>query len=164
MQKFMEKVNNAKAEYSKQRAYLEGKIEYRRRQIERLEKRLDNLVFPHYHDALKEIGEYICEQTGYDYEILGPFGLRSQSSLWIVDKTKDKREEFGKYIIWSISVIPNYDEDNVQYLTYDTGKKVGGYHPNSLGAMNGFDNIEEMLPDTIDEIFELMKSLKEKEI
>ena len=36
----------------------------------------------------KEICKYICERTGYDYEILGPFGLRAQSSLWIVDKTK----------------------------------------------------------------------------
>lgn len=163
MQEFMEIFNNAKSEYSKQRKYLEDRIEYRRRQIERLEKKLNKLVCPCWHDALKEIGEYICKQTGYGYEILGPFGLRANSSLWIVDKTRDRRYEFDKYIIWSISVCPHYD-DNKMYLTYDTGRKQGNYNPNSLGAMNGFDNVEEVLPDTIEEVWELMKSLKEKEI
>lgn len=162
MQKFMVKINDAKAEYRKQRDYLEERIELRQKQIERLEKRREKLICPHYHDALKEIGEYICERTGYDYEILGPFGLRAQSSLWIVDETKD-RKSLNEYIVWSISVCPHYDGDN-QYLTYDTGKKMGAYHPNSLGAMNGFDNVEEILPDTVEEVWELMKSLKEKEI
>lgn len=163
MQEFMENFNNAKSEYNKQRDYLEDRIEYRRRQIERLEKKVDKLAYPHWHDALKEIGEYICKQTGYDYEILGPFGLRANTSLWIVDKTKDRRDEFDKYIIWRLSVCPHYAENNM-YLTYDTGRKQGNYNQNSLGAMNGFDNVEEVLPDTIEEVWELMKSLKEKEI
>lgn len=163
MQKFMEKFNNETAEYRKQRVYLEERIEYRNRQIERLQKRIDNLNRPHWHDVLNDIGEYICGQTGYDYEILGPFGMRAESSLWIVDKTKDRRNALSQYIIWSISVCPHFNDDGM-YLTYDTGKKTGDYHPNSIGALNGFDNIEEMLPDTIEQVFELMKTLKEKEM
>lgn len=164
MQKFMTKVNEAKVEYYKQKEYLENRIELRQQQIERLQKRRDKLVCPHYHDALKEISKYICERTGYDYEILGPFGLRAQSSLWIVDKTKS-RKDLSAYIIWSLSVSPHYEDNgHTQYLTYDTGKKQGNYHPNSLGALNGFDNVEDILPDTIEEVWELMKSLKEKEI
>ena len=120
-------------------------------------------MYPHFHDALKEIGEYICERTGYDYEILGPFGLRNESGLWIVDKTKD-RKELSDYIVWSLHVSPRYENDgHMQYLTYDTGKRQGNYHPNSLGALNGFDKVEEMLPDTIEEVWELMKNLKEAE-
>ncbi len=161
MQEFMTKVNEGKVEYRKQRDYLAKRIEMRRQQIERLEKRVDKLVNPHYHNALKEIGEYICDRTGYDYEILGPFGLRCNSSLWIIDKTKD-RNNLSEYIVWSISVCPKYKDDD-EYLTYDTGKKKGYYHPDSIGALNGFDNIEEVLPDTIEEVWELMKQLKERE-
>lgn len=164
MQEFMTKVNEAKVEYYRQKEYLENRIEFRQQQIERLEKRRDKLVYPHYHDALKEIGEYICNITGYDYEILGPFGLRAESSLWIVDKTTD-RKDLNEYVVWSLSVSPRYEDNGyTQYLTYDTYKKKGQYHPNSLGALNGFDKVEEVLPDTIEEVWELMKSLKEKEI
>ena len=164
MQEFMVKVNEAKVEYYKQQEYLENRIEFRQQQIKRLEKRKNQLIYPHYHEALKEIGKYICEKTGYDYEILGPFGLRRQSSLWIVDKTKD-RENLNTYIIWSLSVCPHSSDDNhTQFLTYDTGKKQGKYHPNSLGALNGYDNVEDVLPDTIEEVWEIMKSLKSKEM
>lgn len=162
MQKFMVKVNEGKAEYRKKRQYLECRIAFREQQIRRLEKKLDKLDNPHYHDALKEIGEYICERTGYDYEILGPFGMRASSSLWIVDKTKD-RKELMDYVVWSITVCSHYDEDDNVYLTYDTGKKKGNYDPMSIGALNGFDNVEEILPDTIDEVWEIMKSKKEEE-
>lgn len=161
MQEFMIKVNEGKAEYRKQRDYLEERIEMRRQQIVRLEKRIDKLVSPHYHDALNEIGKYICERTGYNYEILGPFGMRASSSLWIVDKNKD-RKDLMDYVVYSISVCPKYDGDNV-YLTYDTGEKKGNYDPMSIGALNGFDNVEEVLPDTIEEVWELMKKLKERE-
>ena len=164
MQEFMIKLNEEKIKYYEQKEYLESRIAFRLKQIERLEKRRDKLVYPHYHDALKEIGEYICERTGYDYEILGPFGLRAESSLWIVDKTKD-RKDLDTYVVWSLSVCPHFQNDgHTQYLTYDTYKKRGNYHPNSIGAMNGFDNIEEILPDTIEEVWELMKSLKTKEM
>lgn len=163
MQEFMIKVNKAKTEYYKQKEYLENRIEFRQQQISRLEKRRDKLIYPHFHEALKEIGEYICERTGYDYEILGPFGLRCESGLWIVDKTKD-RKELSDYIVWSLSVCPHHEEDyRVQYLTYDTGRKKEGYQKGSLGYANGFDNIEEVLPDTIEEVWELMKRLKERE-
>ena len=39
MQEFMVKVNEAKVEYYKQKEYLEDRIEFRRQQIERLEKK-----------------------------------------------------------------------------------------------------------------------------
>ena len=164
MQEFMTKVNEEKIEYYKQKEYLENRIEFRRQQIERLKKRIDKLVYPHYHNALEEIGKYICERTGYGYEILGPFGIKAQSSLWIIDKTKD-RKDLNAYVVWSLSVSPNYEDNgHTQYLTYDTYKKKGYYHQNSIGALNGLDNIEEVLPDTIEEVWEVMKSLKEKEI
>ena len=84
--------------------------------------------------------------------------------MWIIDKTKD-REDLNAYIIWSLSVCPHSEGDiHTQFLTYDTGKKQGNYHPNSLGALNGFDNVEEILPDTIEEVWEIMKSLKSKEM
>ncbi len=159
MQEFMKNLNERNRKYDEQKHYLENRIRMRREQIERLEKRLYKLEYPHFHDALKEIGEYICSKTGYDYEILGPFGLRCQSSLWIVDKTKDRKENLVDYVVYSLSVTAKYNEDShTQYLVYDTGEKKPGYHPNSLGAMNGFDNVEAILPDTIEEVWEIMKN------
>lgn len=163
MQEFMKNLNERKKEYCNQRKYLENRIKMRRAQIERLEKRLDKLEYPHFHDALKEIGEYICSKTGYEYKILGPFGLRCESSLWIVDPNKDKGKHGVGNIVWSICVNSKTNEDNTQYLVYDTGEKKPGYHPNSLGALNGFDNVEAILPDTIEEVWEIMKNKRKEE-
>lgn len=162
MQEFMKKLNERKIKYYDQKHYLENRIRMRRAQIDRLEKRLDKLEYPHFHDALKEIGEYICEKTGYEYEILGPFGLRCQSSLWIIDPNKDTGETGIENLVWSLSVTSRTNEDNTQYLMYDTGEKKPGYHPNSLGAMNGFDNVEAILPDTIEEVWEIMKNKRRR--
>lgn len=163
MQEFMKNLNERKIKYYDQKHYLENRIRMRRAQIDRLEKRLDKLEYPHFHDALKEIGEYICERTGYEYRILGPFGLRCESSLWIIDPNKDKGELGIGNIVWSICVNSHTNEDNTQYLVYDTGEKKSGYHPNSLGVMNGFDNVEAILPDTIEEVWDIMKKMKERE-
>jgi hypothetical protein len=163
MQEFMKNLNERKIKYYDQKHYLENRIRMRRAQIDRLEKRLNKLEYPHFHDALKTIGEYICEKTGYEYRILGPFGLRCESSLWIIDPNKDKGEHGIGNIVWSICVNSKTNEDNTQYLVYDTGEKKSGYHPNSLGAMNGFDNVEAILPDTIEEVWEIMKKMKERE-
>lgn len=163
MQEFMKNLNERKVKYYEQRHYLENRIRMRREQIERLHKRLDKLKYPHFHDALKEIGEYICERTGYEYRILGPFGLRCESSLWIVDPKKDKGETGVSNIVWSLCVNAKSNKDNTQYLVYDTGEQKSGYHPNSLGALNGFNNVEAILPNTIEEVWEIMKKMKERE-
>ena len=63
MQEFMKNLNERKLKYYEQKHYLENRIRMRRAQIDRLEKRLDKLEHPHFHDALKEIGEYICSKT-----------------------------------------------------------------------------------------------------
>ena len=83
--------------------------------------------------------------------------LLKEISKIIDDKIIKKQcDKTFKTTIWKIN------EDNTEYLVYDTGEKKSGYHPNSLGAMNGFDNVEAILPDTIEEVWEIMKKMKER--
>ena len=138
-------------------------------QIARLEKKKsklggwhDNLVIP-----LAEILTPLldCER----YEILGPFGLRAETSIWF--KKKDSTAKYCDYSL-TLTIHNEWDKDNYykgQYcmstmksvhLRYDTYKRDNSYAHGSIGELNGFNKIEAPLPESIDEIVKIIKSRK----
>ena len=138
-------------------------------QIARLEKKKSklggwhaNLVIP-----LAEILTPLLECESY--EILGPFGLRAETSIWF--KKKDSTAKYCDYSL-TLTVHNEWDKDNYykgQYcmstmksvhLCYDTYERDNSYQRGSIGELNGFNKIEAPLPESIDEIIELIKSRK----
>ena len=138
-------------------------------QIARLEKKKSklggwhaNLVIP-----LAEILTPLLECE--TYEILGPFGLRAETSIWF--KKKDSTAKYCDYSL-TLTIHNEWDKDNYykgQYcmstmksvhLRYDTYERNNSYAHGSIGELNGFNKIEAPLPESIDEIIELIKSRK----
>ena len=138
-------------------------------QIARLEKKKSklggwhaNLVIP-----LAEILTPLldCER----YEILGPFGLRAETSIWF--KKKDSTAKYCDYSL-TLTVHNEWETDNHykgQYcmstmksvhLRYDTYERDNSYERGSIGELNGFNKIEAPLPESIDEIVKIIKSRK----
>ena len=138
-------------------------------QIARLERKKSklggwhaNLVIP-----LAEILTPLLECE--TFEILGPFGLRAETSIWF--KKKDSTAKYCDYSL-TLTIHNEWDKDNYykgQYcmstmksvhLRYDTYERDNSYAHGSIGELNGFNKIEAPLPESIDEIIELIKSRK----
>ena len=109
-----------------------------------------------------------CEK----YEILGPFGLSGETSIWF-----KKKDSTAKYCDYSLTVTLFYEfENNSIYknrycsnstkyveLRYDTGVRDSSYAHGSIGELNGFDKIESPLPESIEDIVNLIKEKSTKE-
>ena len=138
-------------------------------QIKRLEKKkrkiggwIDNLVIP-----LAKILMPLLECESY--EILGPFGLRGETSIWF--KKPNSTAQYCDYRL-CLTVETKYDKNytykgsycspvmNEVYLSYDTGKRNNEYQEGSIGYLNGYNNVEAPLPESIDEIVKIIKKEK----
>ena len=138
-------------------------------QIARLEKKKSNLGGWHANLVIP-LAEILtplleCEK----YEILGPFGLRSETSIWF--KKKDSTAKYCDYSL-SLTVHNEWETDNHYkgrycmgamksvHLRYDTYERDNTYQRGSIGELNGFNKIEAPLPESIEEIIKIIKSRK----
>ena len=130
-------------------------IQRAERAIERLNKKYREIETPSWVEMLiKPIGETLAKEFGMYYEILGPFGLRAQVSIYW---KKDRDLCFTKQPTKSITIVPlNLEKGQ---LGYETGRKIEGvcYPPNSIGALNGFDREVLPLPDSLKEIKQIIE-------
>lgn len=168
MEKITELYENYLAKDREERRINELIIEHEMK-IERLEKKkrkiggwFDTLIHPLAKVLTPLLG---CE----NYEILGPFGLRAETSIWF--KKKDSTAKYCDYSL-TVTLFNEFDKNSIykdRYcmsstktveLRYDTGERDGSYQRGSIGELNGFNKIESPLPESIEEIVNLIKSRK----
>ena len=148
------------------------KICEKERSIARLKKQIERMENKQYSNSwvkclLEPLAELLMPLLECDkYRILGPFGLRSETSLWFI-----KPNSTEKYCDYSLSftVRCEYNDDSIYKglycspsmknvrLFYNTGRRTNIYPQGSIGELNGFDVIEEPLPDDIEEIIKIIK-------
>ena len=109
-----------------------------------------------------------CEK----FEILGPFGLRGETSIWF--KKKDSTAKYCDYSL-TVTLFNEFDNNSIykdRYcmrstktveLRYDTGVRDNSYEHGSIGELNGFNKIESPLPESIEDIVNLIKEKSTKE-
>lgn len=167
--KNLQELYNAYILKSQEERRINERIVDRQLQIKRLENKkrkltgwIDNLVKP-LAEILTPLLE--CEK----YEILGPFGLRAETSIWFKKPNSTATHcDYRLCLTVETSYHKNYTYkgeycspvmSNV-YLQYDTGKRKSEYQQGSIGYLNGFNTIEEPLPDSIEEIVQIIKQQK----
>ena len=91
--------------------------------------------------AIAALAVDLGEHTGEGMEIGGPYGLLAEVII-----SSDSR---------ILIVTPDFEDGNLK-LYYDTGEKTDRHQPNTIGEMNGFNNVQAPLPDTIEEIAGIM--------
>ena len=108
--------------------------------------------YPHWTDhvllpLMREIG---C-RLGLNYEVSGPFGLRMQCYITLIDKNGNA--------VYILSVVPCFQKCGtlIESIHYDTGELKEG----RIADLNGFNSITAPLPDDYDEIICLMKERAE---
>lgn len=144
---------------------LEEKIADKQRQLRRLEKKMKYTSWLDYilHPMAKALTPMLnCTE----YEILGPFGIKGETSIWF--KKKDSNAEYCDYSL-TVTLHCDYNDDSTYKgvyihhstksvtLKYDTGARDNSYQPNSLGELNGFNKIEAVLPDDLNEIVKIIR-------
>ena len=99
--------------------------------------------------ALKEDMERV---SGMKYKTSErTFGLNNRSFIKLTDDATGSK--------MALVVLPGYTDSNEVYIKYETGEADERYRVESIGAINGMNNITARLPDTAEEIFEIMKNL-----
>lgn len=138
-------------------ASLEAKISEREQQIERLKKRISKRKDDYYKKKYPGWIETIVEplmrglekETGLHGEIYGPFGLCCKTSIYL-------REDMGKSITEQDTIHITLEPPYEGKLFYETGEIKGEYRKDSIGELNGMNNVLEELPDSIEEIVKIM--------
>lgn len=92
--------------------------------------------------AIAALAVDIEEYTGIPVTVSGPFGLRAEVML----------KSGERYL----TICPDFQGEGLQ-LYYDTGKTTQRHPPLSLGDFNGFNNVQERLPDTLEAIVSLFR-------
>lgn len=153
------------------------KICDKQRSIRRIEKQIQRLEESKYADnwvncLVEPLAQALLPLLGCEkYEVYGPFGLRAYVGIrFTKPAAKDKTDCYSLYL----TLHCEYNDDN-QYkgeycsstmksvhLKYDTYKRTAEYPQGSIGWLNGFNTVEEPLPDTLEEIAEFIIKSKEE--
>ena len=80
--------------------------------------------------------EMCIELSKAKYEILGPFGIGSETSVWFFDTAQERKD----CNVWSIIFRPDYHNANpCGVLIKDYNVSYNHYDKNTIGALNGFN-------------------------
>lgn len=149
-------VSVARKELQKEIEKREERIERAKRQIEKLENKLNNdeyhaywiddVVVPLMHDLEKLAGD------GWYGEIYGPFGILCETSIYL---RKDMSKSICEQPTYGLTVYPPMR--NEKNMKFQTGEKIELYRKGSIGELNGGNYVKADLPDTVVEIWKLMR-------
>lgn len=148
-------------EFYKNYSDFQKRIDHLKRLIESHERAIQKLHDKgNWIDAIvKPLAQEISVRLGpsknlpfHDWEIYGPFGLGSETTIYFF--CTDERD-IVKGETYSITLHPSFTDAGLR-LTYNTGEKKDNYAPGTIGWMNGFNNVEAPLPDSIEEIMKLL--------
>lgn len=116
-----------------------------------------------YQQVLVPLAEALSKELNMPYDIYGPFGLGSETSIYFFPSG-----EIGSIVkedTYSITLHPSsrpHDDwqtpfEDCFYLTYNTGEKKNEYPEGTIGYLNGFNNVEAELPDDLDKVLEIIR-------
>lgn len=117
-------------------------------QIASLKAKRDAMTRPNTTSLVEQIGKLLLkEYPDRELDVLGPFGLRGQVAIHLYKKgvADDKKFEGDNCI--SISFVMG-DETNPLYV--ETGEVKESYAKNTLGAVNGMNNVTIPVPPDAD--------------
>jgi hypothetical protein len=143
---YTKRLNN----YNTERQKIRDKIEQRKAQIKRLERKLDQLECPSWiDDILRPIAEAMLKELpGYDrFAILGPFGIGADTSIHFYKEGVDDREMLEGDNCLSITFTPD-DLADGKLSVKDFTKNTGRFSPGTIGELNRMNYPNKpMVPD-----------------
>lgn len=116
---------------------------------------------------LRPLLQEIEDRTGWrfdDKDDLHPHGLRCEVLVGVLGEGVDEygRPNWKSYIMFT-GILDRNDDDTWHWeLWYDTGeKKAQLYRPDSIGALNGFDNVSAKV-ESVEQIIKVLQKRMEE--
>lgn len=166
MLKYMKEYKAHKEEVAAQRAAIDKEIEKRQNRIERAEKQITALTDKKYNISASWYEDVViplmkdlekCAGEGWHGEIYGPFGIYAETSIYL---RKDEDKSICDQPVYGLTLRSPKEGDMIPYWT---GEMSDNYPKGSLGDLNGENKIFAPLPDTVEEIWEIIKKKFERE-
>ena len=112
-------------------------------------------------ELIKPLGEELVEKLNalgefnYRYDIYGPFGLSAKISIYFIPEHMNSITDNGVGLK-KLSLLPNLRHNKFNYLTSEVVPNP--YSEGTIGYYNHIGYKDEPLPDSIDDIFNLLQS------
>lgn len=136
-------------------------------QLRKTEAKLDKLALKRPYviqDFVIPLAKELKARMGLKaYEIYGPFGICGETTIYLSNNGIDDDIPITRVETWSITLEWNYNEDGTINLLYQTPEKTNKYGPNTIGALNGLNDVYAPLPDTIEEVIKLLRNNKKED-
>ena len=128
-------------------------------------KEANNIKIPFWYDeVVVPIVEHIAQTKGKKAYITGPCGLGSKVYITLHDPFDDDGCRLVDFTdAETLTVEPLFDtpeDGNISlHLLYETGEVDTTFPEGSLGAYNGLNRVTKRLPDELDEVARLFKTV-----
>ncbi len=91
--------------------------------------------------AIAALAVDLEDYTGEIFKVGGPYGLRAE--VMLTSET------------YSLTLTSCFRGNEIE-LYYDTGERTQRHQPNTIGAVNGFNNVQARLSDSVENIVAIM--------
>jgi hypothetical protein len=166
LKSILEKHTNYQKNYKEKEKRLEARIDSLTEKRDALQKKYRSWIKTFVSPLAKELQKYFPEYK--HFELLGPFGLRCNVSIHFFKKSqktlereiKNRDEAFEKYFknsnLISLTIIPISMREGEFH--FETGEMKQEYGNNTLGDINGMNNVTKGIVN----IEELVAHLKKQ--
>lgn len=125
-------------------------------QAERIREKLRRMDTVSWIDGvIKPLAAALAETTGLYWKVTGPCGICCRVHI-------DLCEDPDKPILFQsrkeIVLQPDFTDEGLAIL-YETGETTDRFAKDTVGALNGMNNVTKPLPNSVDEILKLMRDV-----
>ena len=104
-------------------------------------------------EVIHPLAEEFKLKTGMHCEVVGPCGICCKVDIYLYNDPKTNKWDQEH---WHLTIEPDFYENEL-WFRYETGELVNEYAPNTIGAINGMNNVTKPMPPGIDAILSLFK-------
>ena len=151
-------------EWEQREKELEAKIKQREKSLTNTKKKLDKHweKCPHWVDGILEplAQAMLPHFPGRHYQILGPFGLSCETSIWFVKNGVEGEDRFKDNNILSVTFRPEDLSGNAggeALSVVNEHINTQEYPAGTIGEMNGYNHPSVPMPNTIEGLVEWAK-------
>lgn len=139
----------------------ETKLDQLRRRLAKLEAKSISYGPSWIHELIEPIrAGFIARFPAYRFETFGPFGMGAHTSIHMSPVDSDPE---GINAVASITFAPD-DLDHGTIKLLDTSQHLGRYSPGTIGDLNGFNHPTAPLPETFEELCQMLERQIEREV
>ena len=125
-------------------------------EAERIREKLRRMETVNWLDGvIKPLAAALAEATGLYWKVTGPCGICCRVHIDLCEDP-DKPVLFQSHK--EIVLQPDFTDDGLAIM-YETGETTERFAKDTVGALNGMNNVTKPLPNSVDEIFGLMRDV-----